>query len=304
MKLYIHPEDNKIYTDKKINITCFTEYGLQYQKINVYPVESKICHKQIDSILLIPFTHINNIWHLMHQLFILYKYIKKNNIKVDYFYFVFFDGFYHRQGNIFESTYLELICKGIGLDTTKFKELHTLFETNECIEVQNIRVVNESITFNYEPLLQEFKKHIFSSFEIKPTHKNITFLLRRGSREITNTDIIKKELSDTVNYVYIEDYSVREQLEIVANTKIFIGVHGAGLTWSIFMKNNSLLIELYPGKSNTDNYIRWCKIAGIKYKRMSVNITKGNQNNFRNATVNLSMKQINDIKKILLHEQT
>lgn len=80
------------------------------------------------------------------------------------------------------------------------------------------------------------------------------------------------------------------------NADIVVGVHGAGLAWCVFMKKKSLLIELYPGNSNTDNYIRWCNIAGVNYKRICVNITNGNVNNFREATVNLNGEQINLIK--------
>ena len=95
----------------------------------------------------------------------------------------------------------------------------------------------------------------------------------------------------------MENHSIKEQLEIIANTDILIGVHGAGLSWCIFMKNGSTLIEMYPGNSNTDNYIRWCKIANINYKRLRVNITTGNASNFRNATVNINDEQLNDLQK-------
>lgn len=56
------------------------------------------------------------------------------------------------------------------------------------------------------------------------------------------------------------------------------------------------LIEMYPGNSNTDNYIRWCKIANIKYKRLCINITSGNASNFRNATVNINDEQLQVIQ--------
>jgi EGF domain-specific O-GlcNAc transferase len=98
----------------------------------------------------------------------------------------------------------------------------------------------------------------------------------------------------------LENHSIKEQLEIIANTDILIGVHGAGLSWCIFMKNGSTLIEMYPGNSNTDNYIRWCKIANINYKRLRVNITTGNASNFRNATVNINEDQIKDIERNII----
>ena len=62
------------------------------------------------------------------------------------------------------------------------------------------------------------------------------------------------------------------------------------------MKNGSTLVEMYPGNSNTDNYIRWCKIANIKYKRLCINITTGNVNDFRNTTVNINDNQLQAIQ--------
>ena len=96
----------------------------------------------------------------------------------------------------------------------------------------------------------------------------------------------------------MEDHIIKEQINICANSNIIIGVHGAGLIWSIFMEKGSL-IELYPGNSNTDNYIRFCKIAKINYYRLCVNITKGHRNDFRNATVNLNKEHIKVIKSYL-----
>lgn len=78
-----------------------------------------------------------------------------------------------------------------------------------------------------------------------------------------------------------------------------IVLHGDGLSWCIFMKKNSLLIEMYPGNSNTDNYIRWCRIANINYKRMSINITNGNIRNFRNTNVHMNDNQLNELSNLI-----
>ena len=94
----------------------------------------------------------------------------------------------------------------------------------------------------------------------------------------------------------MEDYSIKEQIQLYANADIVIGVHGAGLAWCVFMKKGSKLVEMYPGNSNTDNYIRLCNIAGVNYKRLTINITSGNVKNFRNCKVNLNKDQIDILK--------
>jgi len=306
MNLLITTDSNNILTtSNQSNLPSFTEYGMNYSNIQLYNFSDnfKSSNNTYNSILLMPMTHINNIWHLMHHIFITYKYLKKNNIICDMMYPIFFKGFYERQGNITECTYNDLIFKGLGFDYNKFKNNYDIFKQNKYINVNNIYHVNESINFHNEPLFNGFKTLMLNNFDIeyrKNTTKQITFILRNGTREITNIDSVKNQLqSYNINYVYLENHTVKEQLEIIANTDILIGVHGAGLSWCIFMKNNSTLIELYPGNSNTDNYIRWCKIANINYKRLCINITTGNVNDFRNATVNINDDQLQTIQKIV-----
>lgn len=297
MKLLI--TGDLILTDNNgVNLPSFTEYGMMYSGITLGKLTDnfKNSNETYDKLLLMPMTHINNIWHLMHHIFITYKFLKKNNIACDMMYPIFFKGFYERQGILTECTYNDLIFKGLGLNYKKFENNYDIFKRNEYINVNNIYHVNESINFYNEPSFNDFKKTILDNFDIeykKTNSKNITFILRKGSREITNIDYVKDNLqSYNINYIYLENHSVQEQLEIIANTDILIGVHGAGLSWCIFMKNDSTLIEMYPGNSNTDNYIRWCNIANIKYKRMCINITTGTVSDFRNAAVNINDTQL------------
>ena len=307
MKLFINNDNNDVMTDSnKTNIQCFTEYGMKFSNIQSCKITENFKNSNItyNNLLLVPMTHINNIWHLMHHIFITYKYLKKNNINCDMMYPIFFKGFYHRQGNISECQYNDLIFKGLGFDYNKFKNNYEIFKNNQYINVNTIYYVSENINFHNEPLLDDFKMTILNNFDIeyrKNSTKNISFILRNGTREITNTDFVKEKLqSYNINYICLENHSIKEQLEIIANTDILIGVHGAGLSWCIFMKNGSTLIEMYPGDSNTDNYIRWCKIANINYKRLCINITSGNASNFRNATVNINDEQLNDLQKKFL----
>ncbi len=304
MKLLITSNLNKLLIDKSESyLKCFTEYGLNYSNIQTHTLTESVENSNINynNLLLVPMTHIINLWHLMHHIFITYKFLKKNNINCDTMYPIFFKGFYERQGDITKCIYNDLIFKGLGFDFNKFKNNYKIFNQNQYINVNNTYLVNESINFHNEPLFDDFKKTILNNFNIEYNNNNtkqITFILRNDSRKITNIDYVKDKLKPySINYIYLENHTIKEQIEIIANTNILIGVHGAGLSWCIFMKNGSKLIEMYPGKSNTDNYIRWCKIANINYKRLCVNITTGNVNNFRNATVNINDDHIQNIKK-------
>ena len=101
------------------------------------------------------------------------------------------------------------------------------------------------------------------------------------------------------DFVYLEDLTVKEQLTQLINTNILVGVHGAGLSWCIFMSPGTLLLEIYPGCCNTDNYIRWCNLIDVKYERMEGTIESGDVNDFRNTTVRLETNQIEYIQNLV-----
>ena len=296
MDIHISPEDNKIYTSRELNINCFTEHGLTYKNIKVYPITSS-GNTEIEELLLVPISGMLNTWHLMHHLFILFKYI--TNIKIIYPIFFNSDD---RIDDIIESKYKELLFIGMGFNYNSFEDIYRKFLNKESIKVKNLKYVNESIDFTKEePLFQRFKSHILSNFNIeskkRQIDKTVTFILRAGTRRITNIEQVKERLSRfRINYVSLENYSIKEQLDIVSNSDILIGVHGAGLTWGIFMKEGSQMIEIFPGNSNVDDYRRWCKIANIKYRRIAANISSGTADEFRLATVNLTDKHIQEIR--------
>jgi len=305
MNLFISTKNNKI---KFSNINEFyihgwSEYKMNYDLINVGQLDKDNNNIRLNQIFLMHFTHINNIWHLMHHLFICYKYIKKHNIKTDIMYPIFFNKFFERQGDLRQATYNELMYTGMGFNLNIFKQLYNNFSEEKTIYARSIEIChNEPLNFRNEPLMEDFKNHILNNLNITRKSfekKQILFILRRGTREITNIDFVKEKLDDNIKYISLEDFSIKEQIEMYANSDIVIGVHGAGLAWCALMKKKSLLLEMYPGNSNTDNYIRWCNIADVNYKRMSIQIKTGNVNDFRNATVYLDINNINMIKNII-----
>jgi protein O-GlcNAc transferase len=68
------------------------------------------------------------------------------------------------------------------------------------------------------------------------------------------------ELADKLSSILPKNYLIRlvdtaslsfsEQISIMRKTNYFIGVHGAGLSLSIFMPSNSIFNEILPKKNN------------------------------------------------------
>ena len=248
----------------------------------------------LPSLILLPMTNYKNLWHTMHHLFIAYKYIINNNIQTKNCYFLGL----RNKSNLKQFVFLDFFLTSLGLDKQSYEKIHQNFISNKGVQTEKLDIVNECIHFDNEPLFDSFKQNIFNNYNIKINEKkNITFILRKHIRVIKNLTFLKKNLND-VNFIYLEDYSFQSQIEIIKNSRILIGVHGAGLTWGIFMDPKSLLIELCPNKSRTDNYKRWCKLANIHYKRLSVPICSKNKKNFRNCNVKIKKYQLELIEKL------
>ena len=119
------------------------------------------------------------------------------------------------------------------------------------------------------PYLEEFREFFLTRFNVSIFKEkncrsmNIIFLFRHDyvahprnmggtiKRKIENEeDIIEsvrqKFPSHTISGVQLDSFSFRKQLEIIANTDVLIGMHGAGLTMSLFLPSHGGLIELFP----------------------------------------------------------
>ena len=55
-----------------------------------------------------------------------------------------------------------------------------------------------------------------------------------------------------------------KQLEVVANTDIFLGIHGNGLTHLVFLPNDAMVIEYYQGGESA--FFRYlAQMRGVQY---------------------------------------
>ena len=111
------------------NITYFnswTEYALKKEHIKTKKNEElPEPELELETLLLMPNTHINNLWHFLHNVFLTFKFIKSNNLSIDNLYFIFFrDNLYNRQGNILEGQYRDILFKGLDVNMNNFEKIH------------------------------------------------------------------------------------------------------------------------------------------------------------------------------------
>jgi glycoprotein 2-beta-D-xylosyltransferase len=141
------------------------------------------------------------------------------------------------------------------------------------------------------PYLEEFRKYFLISHGITKTsvlncrQLKITVIWRRDylahprkpsglvTRKIKNEEeFLEKIKSVFVGYdvrgVQIDLYNMTEQLEMITDTDILVGMHGAGLTHVLFLPKHAGVVELCPSYWSSANkhfvtFARWRNIPHL-----------------------------------------
>lgn len=126
------------------------------------------------------------------------------------------------------------------------------------------------------PFLDEFR-HFFLSkhgvdtdYEVNCDRLNILLLWRHDylahprnpsgtvSRKIKNEDELQVKISETfsgdkVTALQIDLLPMKNQLELISKTDILIGMHGAGLSHTLFLPRHAGLVEMFPLYYSNEN---------------------------------------------------
>ncbi|CAM1299512.1 EOGT (predicted) [Pycnogonum litorale] len=124
-------------------------------------------------------------------------------------------------------------------------------------------------------LFHAFNRHILHNLKIKqapPTGGKVRItLLSRSTkyRNILNEDQLLNSLRRIPNFVVgkvVFNWQVPflEQLQIIQNTDILIGMHGAGLTHLLFLPDWAVIFELYNCEDE-NCYKDLARLRGVKY---------------------------------------
>ena len=154
------------------------------------------------------------------------------------------------------------------------------------IDIQQGRTEAPSFLFDFrEHILKQFPIDYQTNSKINCQSLQIFFLVRHNyvahprnptgkvSRQLPNEQQILDELKKRfaqyphINFTsnHFENLSFAEQLKIIINTDVFVGMHGAGLTHVLFLKNNRALIELVPRTLSGNHFSLIASMNKIKY---------------------------------------
>lgn len=121
------------------------------------------------------------------------------------------------------------------------------YSTTKPLVVKNLLIASQTAnTGNYNhQLINELREKFLSKIESRGERKIYVSRLKADKRKIINESAII-ELVKLYNYEihYFEDYSFEKQVEIMAQSRNLISIHGAGLTNMLFMRAGGKVLEL------------------------------------------------------------
>lgn len=133
-------------------------------------------------------------------------------------------------------------------------------------------IVNSTVS---SLILRQFTDFLSKKLEIESSIKRTNYVLlfsRESDRLILNELQLTFSIATTFNLqvirVSLESKQLNEIIRLIKGSRGIIGMHGSILILSMFLPENSFLIELYPYAINPINYTPYrtlAKILGITY---------------------------------------
>ncbi|KAL4788765.1 DUF563 domain-containing protein [Aspergillus venezuelensis] len=125
-------------------------------------------------------------------------------------------------------------------------------------------------------LLRTFTQRVLHTYDLGD-HKNlqkddiiITFINRVESRRLVDQEDYLDLVQSTFPHVKVQSFDFaaipfHTQLEIIRNTNILVGVHGAGLTHGMFLPPRSVMVEILPPSLNHKGFRNVASLLGHSY---------------------------------------
>ena len=140
------------------------------------------------------------------------------------------------------------------------------------------------------PYSDDFRNWILGAFHVEPRKTTsvdrITFIWRHDylAHPRNPSGFVERQINNEVELiedtrrhfpgihiegVAMEELGVKEQLQCVAASDILIGMHGAGLTYSLMLPENAGVIELFPSWYAAGNYhfLKMAHARRLHYRR-------------------------------------
>ncbi|KAK2787605.1 hypothetical protein FQN53_005055 [Emmonsiellopsis sp. PD_33] len=124
-------------------------------------------------------------------------------------------------------------------------------------------------------LVQTFSNRVLAFYDIKAPARNrnkvvLTYIDRKETRSLVNSESYLEAIKNRFPYVRIQsiDFAAipfKKQLEVIQGTDVLVGVHGAGLTHSMFLRKGSAVVEIQPAELDHKGFHNLANLMGNTY---------------------------------------
>jgi len=145
--------------------------------------------------------------------------------------------------------------------------LYESFTTNQVLPFKDspednlIIIKNDGSGYPLIENLKKIREYFYNLFPIKSPPKDIIIVVRTHYRIIDNIESLKNIVKNIFDiepiFIIPENITFEEQVKIFQNAKLVIAAHGAALTNTLFMQENTSVLELYPPLNEDLCYIRY-----------------------------------------------
>ncbi|KAF5013991.1 hypothetical protein FDECE_21 [Fusarium decemcellulare] len=146
------------------------------------------------------------------------------------------------------------------------------------------------------PLVKTFARRVLAQYGVSRQERNddvmVTFVKRTGTRSLHNeTELLEAARAAIpnmkLNEVDFAAMSFKEQLEIVQKTDLLAGVHGAGLTHTMFLPKGSATLEILPDDFFHKGFRNLAQIMGNSYFSTHGKVPGGSDGDWQNNAVEI-----------------
>jgi hypothetical protein len=132
-----------------------------------------------------------------------------------------------------------------------------------------------------ENCTQPLRMRVLSYFNISGGKPALVFLRRKGiARQIENVDefaAVLKRMRPDLEFVdvFFENVSAKFQVELLSRARIFVSVHGSGLSNLLWMEVNTVVVEIMPHWFKHDWFRKAAGAAGVRHFWFEADKVKG-----------------------------
>jgi capsular polysaccharide biosynthesis protein len=175
------------------------------------------------------------------------------------------------------------------------------YYTNQFLDMASKRIKLIELNVNYL-LMREMSQWLLNNNSL--LNKSTGFLNKKiyisrkkafKRRIINELELEKMLVANGFVKVFLEDISFEQQVDLLNNSGIVIGCHGAGLANIIFMQPNTFVIDLINEHLHEFCYYTLASVANVNYCHVNCNCDGAEMQNPGNNDIEVNINIIQEI---------